>query len=65
MPNYEVVSRQFRRNGKTSVKGDTVTLPAADGEILINAGRLKKATATQSSSGAASASTAAKAPASK
>jgi len=41
MKTYEVANRPMTHNGKTYKVGDTVQFPAADGAILVEAGRLK------------------------
>lgn len=55
---YEVVSKSYRHGPRdkrqTAKKGDVISLPAADGEILVGRGKLKRA-APESSTATASA----------
>jgi hypothetical protein len=52
---YEVVSKSYRYGGrenrKTASKGDVISLPTADGDILVERGKLKRAAPESSSSG--------------
>jgi hypothetical protein len=45
----EVIKRPLTVNGEEKAIGDTVELPAADANVLIDAGRLKKAAAAPAS----------------
>jgi hypothetical protein len=57
MSNYKVAGRALRYNGKRYEKGDSVTMPASEGDVFADRGRLKKtaAKAATTSSGASSA----------
>lgn len=54
MSNYKVAGRALRYNGKRYEKGDSVTMPASEGDVLADRGRLKKSAAKAPASSAAS-----------
>jgi hypothetical protein len=65
MPKYTVTAqRGLRYQGELIAKGDSVTIPKGDGEVLERAGRVKKES-TATTSGGTAAATATKADATK